>query len=81
MNPKKKTVRIKGRLLCDLAKGKPALIYVGGKVHHTPRVVAIHEQTISCTRFETRNCNFFITLQPYSLAAAPISFNELAMCA
>ena len=45
------------------------LLHAGGKIHHTSRVVAIHDQSDDMVRFETLNSNYCLLNGPFPLAA------------
>ena len=45
MKKLKKEIHLNGSLLRPLTIGQGALVHAGGKIYHTSRVQAIHEQT------------------------------------
>ena len=54
----------------------------GGKIYHTSRVVAIHDQSDDMVRFETLNSNYCLSMAPFPLAACnPLPMVSLAACA
>ena len=55
MKKQKKEIYMNGSLLRPIAIGQSALIQTDGKVYHTSRVQAIHEQTEESILFETLN--------------------------
>jgi len=69
MKNNKKTVHLIGSLLYPVAVGKGAVVFSGGQVLHTSRVVAIHEQTVNQIRFETLNTHYTLAMGPFPLAA------------
>lgn len=81
MNKNKKTINLNGSLLAPLAIGEAACIRTGGKFLRTARVVAIHEQSEDCIRFETRKYNYHLTMPVLPPAADKLLYAELAACA
>ena len=55
MTKSKKSIVMRGALLRPLVIGQGALLHAGGKIYHTSRVVAIHDQSDDMVRFETLN--------------------------
>ena len=45
MTKSKKSIVMRGALLRPLVIGQGALLHAGGKIYHTSRVVAIHDQS------------------------------------
>ena len=45
MTKSKKSIVMHGALLRPLVIGQGALLHAGGKIYHTSRVVAIHDQS------------------------------------
>jgi hypothetical protein len=70
MKNEKKTVHLIGSLLYPIVVGRGAVVFSGGQVLHTSRVVAVHEQTVNQIRFETLNTHYALALGPFPLAAA-----------
>ena len=65
-----------------LVIGQGALLHAGGKIYHTSRVVAIHDQSDDMVRFETLNSNYCLSMAPFPLAACnPLPMVSLAACA
>ena len=71
-----------GALLRQLVIAQGALLHAGGKIYHTSRVVAIHDQSDDMVRFETLNSNYCLSMAPFPLAACnPLPMMSLAACA
>ena len=81
MKKQKKKVHLNGSLLRPLAIGQGALVQAGGKVYHTSRVQAIHEQTDESIHFETLNSEYHLSMSPFPLAAISPLPVRLAACA
>lgn len=77
----KEKVELCGTLLRPLTIGKSAVFSAGGDVYHTSRVVAVHEQTSSLIHFETQNTHYYLSMQPFPLAAISPLPVRLAACA
>ena len=75
------------KIYCDArstsaSAGQGALLHAGGKIYHTSRVVAIHDQSDDMVRFETLNSNYCLSMAPFPLAACnPLPMVSLAACA
>lgn len=69
MTKSKKSIVMRGALLRPLVIGQGALLHAGGKIYHTSRVVAIHDQSDDMVRFETLNSNYCLSMAPFPLAA------------
>ena len=69
MTKSKKSIVMRGALLRPLVIGQGALLHAGGKIYHTSRVVAIHDQSDDMVRFETLNSNYCLSMAPSPLAA------------
>ena len=50
MTKSKKSIVMRGALLRPLVIGQGALLHAGGKIYHTSRVVAIHDQSDDMVR-------------------------------
>ena len=81
MKKSKKQIVMNGSLLRPLTVGQSALLYAGGKLHHTSRVTSIYEQSDDLVHFETLNSNYFLSMDPFPLAAASPLPTVLAACA
>lgn len=81
MKSKKKEIYLDGSLLRPLSIGQGALLQSGGKVYHTSRVLAIHEQNEECIHFETLNSEYHLSMRPFPLAAISPLPVRLAACA
>ena len=82
MTKSKKSIVMRGALLRPLVIGQGALLHAGGKIYHTSRVVAIHDQSDDMVRFETLNSNYCLSMAPFPLAACnPLPMVSLAACA
>lgn len=81
MKKQKKEVYLNGSLLRPLTIGQGALVQAGGKVYHTSRVQAIHEQTEESIHFETLNSEYHLSMHPFPLAAISPLPVRLAACA
>ncbi len=81
MKKEKKEVKLCGSLLCPITIGRPAIFASGGKVYHTSRVVALHEQTEENIHFETVNTHYHLSTSPFPLAAMSPLPVRLAACA
>ena len=82
MTKSKKSIVMRGALLRPLALGQSALLHAGGKIYHTSRVVAVHEQSDALVRFETLNSIYCLSMSPFPLAACnPLPMMSLAACA
>ncbi|WP_326975330.1 hypothetical protein ACRQU7_01360 [Caproiciproducens sp. R1] len=75
MKEEKKNVHLTGTLLYPITVGRGAVVFSGGQVIHTSRVVAVHEQTIKQISFETLHTHYTLTLGPFPLAG----MNPLAL--
>ena len=62
MTKSKKSIVMRGALLRPLVIGQGALLHAGGKIYHTSRVVAIHDQSDDMVRFETLNSNYCLSM-------------------
>lgn len=81
MKKDKKQIVLNGSLLRPLSVGQGAVLYAGGKVYHTSRVLAIFEQSEDCVRFETLNSTYHLSMHPFPLAATSPLPVRLAACA
>lgn len=83
MTKSKKSIVMRGALLRPLVIGQGALLHAGGKIYHTSRVVAIHDQSDDMVRFETLNSNYCLSMGPFFRWAAcnPLPMVSLAACA
>ncbi|RFZ77604.1 hypothetical protein DS742_17465 [Lacrimispora amygdalina] len=81
MKKQKKEIYMNGSLLRPIAIGQSALIQTDGKVYHTSRVQAIHEQTEESILFETLNSLYHLSMLPFPLAAISPLPVRLAACA
>ena len=81
MKNSKKEIHMNGKLLRPLSIGKGALFHSGGQIYHTSLVIAVHEQSESMIRFETKNSNYFLSLNPFLCAAIKPLPVSLAACA
>lgn len=81
MKKTKKEFYLDGSLLRPIVIGQGALLQSGGKVYHTSRVLAIHEQTEERIHFETLNSNYYLSMRPFPLAAISPLPVRLAACA
>ena len=78
---KKKKVMLCGILLCPIIIGKPAVFAAEGSLYRTSGVVALHEESINSIHFETRNTHYYLSMDPFSLAAINPLPVKLATCA
>lgn len=69
MKKDKKDIVISGRLLRPLVIGQSALLFAGGMITHTSRVISIHEQTEDIIHFETAQANYHLSLCPFPFSA------------
>ena len=91
MTKSKKSIVMHGMLLCPLVLGHCAFLRangsdyrtspVVGSDYRTSPVVAIHEQSGDLVHFETLNSNYFLSMDPFPLAAASPLPTVLAACA
>lgn len=70
-----------GNLMRPITIGQSAFFSADGKVYHTTRVVALHEQRRDYIHFETRNTHYHLSIQPFPLAAISPLPVRLAACA
>ena len=76
MTKSKKSIVMRGALLRPLVIGQGALLHAGGKIYHTSRVVAIHDQSDDMVRFETLNPNYCLSMAPFRWRPATRSDGE-----
>ena len=74
-------IHLNGSLLRPLTIGQGALVHAGGKIYHTSRVQAIHEQTEESIYFETLNSEYHLSMRPFPLAVISPLHVRLAACA
>ena len=76
MTKSKKSIVMHGMLLSPLVLG-----HCAGSDYRTSPVVAIHQQSGDLVHFETLNSNYFLSMDPFPLAAASPLPTVLAACA
>ena len=81
MKKLKKEIHLNGSLLRPLTIGQGVLLHAGGKIYHTSRVQAIHEQTEESIHFETLNSEYHLSMRPFPLTAISPLPVRLAACA
>lgn len=81
MTKSKKSIVMHGMLLCPLVLGHCAFLRANGSDYRTSPVVAIHQQSGDLVHFETLNSNYFLSMNPFPLAAASPLPTVLAACA
>lgn len=81
MKKTKEEIKLYGSLICPIKVGKTAVFSAGGKIHHTSRVVALHEQTEDHIHFETLHKHYHLSMRPFPLAAVSPLPERLAACA
>lgn len=74
-------LKLYGRLIRPIKVGRTAVVSSGGKVFHTSRVVALHEQRVNYIHFETQNRHYHLTMRPFPQSAASPLPERLAACA
>lgn len=67
---KKKHIHLHGTVLLPIVIGGCAVIFSGGNIIRTSRVVSVREQTSERVCFETLNSNYWIVMDPFPLAGA-----------
>ncbi len=72
----KKTTTLNGTLVCPLEVGCSALIFCGGRLIRTSRVVAIHQVAREKVQFETMNTIYRLLLPD----PAPQAAERPALC-
>ena len=80
MTKSKKSIVMHGTLLAPLVLGHCAYLRANGSDYRTSPVVAIHEQSGNLVHFETLN-SYFLSMDPFPLAAASPLPTVLAACA
>lgn len=68
-SPVKKTENLNGSPVCPIKVGKIAVIAKNGKLHHTSRVIALHECTEDHIHFETLHTHYHMSMAPFRPAA------------
>lgn len=81
MKKAKQELKLYGRLVRPVKIGKAAVVSAGGRVFHTSRVIALHEQKEDYIHFETQNRHYHLSMCPFPLAAASLLPERLAACA
>ena len=81
MKEEKKKVMLCGRLIRPVVVGKTAIYITGGRIYHTSRVVAVHEQTKSLIHFETRIAHYYLSMEPYPASAVILFPPRMNACA
>ena len=77
MTKSKKSIVMHGMLLCPLVLGHCAFLRANGSDYRTSPVVAIHQQSGDLVL----NTNYFLSMDPFPLAAASPLPTVLAACA
>ena len=73
MTKSKKSIVMHGTLLCPLVLGHCAFLRANGTTYRTSTVVAIH--------FETLNSDYYLSMDPFPMAAVFPAYTALAACA
>ena len=81
MTKAKKELKLYGRLMRPIKVGNTAVVSAGGRVFHTSRVVALHEQRADYIHFETQNRHYHLSMRPFPLAMVSLLPERLAACA
>ena len=76
MTKSKKSIAMHGTLLCPLVLGHCAFLRANGTT-----VVAIHEQSADMIHFETLNSDYYLSMDPFPMAAVFPAYTVLAACA
>ena len=74
MTKSKKSIVMHGTLLCPLVLGHCT-------TYRTSTVVAIHEQSADMIHFETLNSDYYLSMDPFPMAAVFPAYTALAACA
>lgn len=65
----KKEVSLHAMVALPITVGNCAILFSGGDIIRTSRVVAIHQHTPKEIRFETLNTRYRVSMDPFPLAA------------
>ena len=77
----KKEDWIRGRLVCPLTVGRPAVILVGNNICRTLPVLALHKETATEIHFETPHAHCHLSFTPLPADAAKEAPAKLTACA
>ncbi len=77
----KRIIILNGSLLGPLQIGKRAIVYTGGELYRTSKVVAIQEKNIKRVCFETENTHYQIQLEPHFHALMRFLEYQATRCA
>ena len=61
--------------------GHCAFLRANGTTYRTSTVVAIHEQSADMIHFETLNSDYYLSMDPFPMAAVFPAYTALAACA
>ena len=64
-----------------LGLGHCAFLRANGTTYRTSTVVAIHEQSADMIHFETLNSDYYLSMDPFPMAAVFPAYTALAACA
>lgn len=64
-----------------LVLGNCAFLRANGTTYRTSAVVAIHEQSADMIHFETLNSDYYLSMDPFPMAAVFPAYTALAACA
>lgn len=78
MTKSKKSIVMHGTLLCPLVLGHCAFLRANGTTYRTSTVVAIHEQSADMIHFETLNSDYYLSMDPFPMAAVFPAYTAVA---
>ena len=70
-----------GSFAADLRDGSGTYTWANGTTYRTSTVVAIHEQSADMIHFETLNSDYYLSMDPFPMAAVFPAYTALAACA